>query len=649
MTTLSIDIETFSSTDLTKSGVYKYVEAPDFAILIFAYSFDNNPVQIIDLAQGEELPEDIKNSLLNPSIIKKAYNALFERTCIARYYGLILPADQWDCTMVKASMLGLPLGLDFVSRVLKLKAEKATNGKALIRYFSIPCKPTKTNGERLRNLPEHNPEKWNEFKEYCRQDVVVEQAVGAKIAFFEIPVMEKKLWALDQKINDHGVLLNPSFVRNAITLGRSYREKLVSEITTLTQLENPNSAIQLKEWISTETGTDVTSLTKEEVPLLMEQTDSSEVKRVLEIRQEMSRTSVKKYEAMLKYVCHDDRVRGLLQFYGANRTGRWAGRGIQLHNLPQNHLPDLDLARELVKEGNGEILELLFGNVPDTLSQLIRTAFIAPVGYELIITDFSAIESRIVAWLAGEKWRMDVFATHGKIYEASAAAMFRVPITEVTKGSALRQKGKVAELALGYQGGPNALVSMGALKMGIAEEELPKLVAMWRNANKAICRYWETVNAASLDTLRERTPIIIGHGVGFMVEKGIFYIRLPSGRRLAYLKPKIKVNRFGNDAITYEGMDQTTKQWGTQETYGGKLVENIVQAIARDCLADAMLRLDKAGYTICMHVHDEIVMEVPKDKGVVEEVNKIMSEPITWAKGLPLQADSHKSFYYKKD
>lgn len=648
MRTLAIDIETFSSTDI-KSGVYKYVEAPDFTVLMLAYSFDNGPVQIIDLENYPHLIEYVTDALTDPTVLKTAFNANFERTCISKFLNIELPPEQWECTMVKASMLGLPGSLENVAKVLKLEQQKDAAGKALIRFFSMPCKPTKTNGMRSRNLPVHDSEKWQQFMNYCVQDVVTEKAIRSKISFFTIPDMEKQLWELDQRINDNGILIDPVFVDSAIKMDDLNKIRLSNEAIELTNLDNPNSAAQLKTWLSAETGDTITDLTKKAIPVLLEAMPSPTVTRVLNIRQEMAKTSVKKYTTMLNGLCSDNKVRGLLQFYGANRTGRWAGRLVQVQNLPQNHLVDLDLARQLVCEGDSEMVKCLFGNIPDTLSQLIRTAFIAPTEHRFIVADFSAIEARVIAWLAGEKWRLDVFNTHGKIYEASASQMFKVPLESVTKGSALRQKGKVSELALGYQGGPNALIKMGALDMGIPEEELPKLVRMWRNANTQIVRLWTIVGDAALKAVNEGVPVQIMHGIRFSVEKGILFIELPSKRRLAYLRPKIKESKFGGDCLTYEGMDQTTKKWCTQDTYGGKLVENIVQAIARDCLADAMLRVDVAGYTIAMHVHDEIVAEVPNGQGSLAEVNKIMSAPIPWAKGLPLNADSYETIYYKKD
>jgi DNA polymerase len=654
MNILAIDIETFSSADLKKSGVYKYVESPDFDILLFAYSIDGEPTQIVDLANGEQLPEKILIALTSPYVLKTAFNANFERTCIRKKFKTDLPVQQWECTAVKASMLGLPLNLETVAKVLNLEEQKLSTGKSLIRYFTVPCKPSKVNGGRTRNLPEHSPEKWDLFKDYCIQDVVTEQTVRERIAFFNPPIFEKKLWHIDQTINDGGILLDPAFVHNAIRMDATYRDRLTKEAIDITGLENPNSLSQLKEWLNENSEEAITSLTKTDIPELLKQISNEDVKRVLNIRQEMSKTSVKKYGSMIKGICTDKRLRGLLQFYGANRTGRWAGRLVQVHNLPKNELPDLELAREIVKTGDLELLELLFGNVPDTLSQLIRTSFVAAEGNRLLVSDFSAIEARIIAWLAGEKWRLDVFATHGKIYEASAAHMFKVPIESVTKGSDLRQKGKMSELALGYQGGPDAIIKIEIsnktpVEKRIPEEELPKLVAMWRQANKAIVNFWKIVNDAAITAVDTGQKITIKHGITFFVERGILFIELPSKRRLSYLRPKLHPNRFGGVSLVYEGMDQTTKQWKRQETYGGKLVENIVQAIARDCLADAIIRINDAGYKIVMHVHDEIVSEMPNSKGSIEEINGIMSQPIPWAKGLLLKAEGYETLYYRKD
>ena len=491
MRSLGIDIETYSSNDLSKCGVYKYVEAVDFAILLFAYSYNCGPVHVVDIASGEQVPQSVLNDLTNGEVEKTAHNANFERTCIAKFFGIELLPSQWSCTMAKASMLGLPLGLDSAAKALKLEHEKDSTGKALIRYFSLPCKPSKTNGERTRNLPEHDAEKWNGYKKYNVQDVVVENAIKQKISFFNITETEKKVWQLDQKINDRGVLLDKVFVKNAIISDNISREKLTAEAIEITGLDNPNSAAQLKRWLTENMGEEIPKLTKESIPPLLKNCTEDRIKRVLNIRQEMAKTSVKKYMAMYKAICKDNRVRGLLQYYGANRTGRWAGRLVQVQNLPLNHLKDIDLARKVVRTGDADLVEMLFGNVPDTLSQLVRTAFVAMPSHRFIVSDFSAIEARVIAWLANEKWRLDVFAGHGKIYEASGAHMFKVPIEKVTKGSPLRAKAKIAELALGYQGGPNALLKMGALKMGLTEEELPKLVAMWRHANKENCKVLE--------------------------------------------------------------------------------------------------------------------------------------------------------------
>lgn len=649
MRTLAIDIETYSPVDLTKAGVYPYAEHRDFEILLFAYAFDDDPVKCIDIAQGEQLPGEVRSALTDPAVIKTAFNANFERVCISRFFSITLYTAQWECTMVRAAMMGLPLSLGVVAEVLHLEQEKMAVGKALIRFFSMPCKPTKANGGRTRNLPVHDPEKWALFKAYCIRDVEVETAVRKRVSFLPVTHEEKCLYNLDQLINDRGVRLDMQMVNNAIRMDGIYNTELTTEAAELTSLDNPNSVAQLKQWVSEELGETVESLSKDTITELLKSTSNEEVLRVLRLRQEMAKTSVKKYEAMQNAVCRDGRVRGLFQFYGANRTGRWSGRLIQAHNLPQNHLPDLDLARRLVKENDLEMLSLLFGNVPDTLSQLIRTAFVAKEGHTFIVADFSAIEARVIAWLAGEKWRLEVFNTHGKIYEASAAAMFGVPIEDVTKGSPLRQKGKVSELALGYQGGPGALTAMGALKMGLKEEELQGLVDAWRNANPAIVRLWDITNKAAMLCIEEKTNALINRNIHFQYARGVLFIELPSGRKLSYLRPRIGTNRFGGKSIGYEGMNQTTKQWGLQETYGGKLVENIVQAIARDCLAYAMWNLDRHGYKIVMHVHDEVVIEIEDGAGHLEKVCEVMGQPIPWAKDLPLRADGYVTPYYKKD
>ncbi|ODS08321.1 DNA-directed DNA polymerase [Bacillus velezensis] len=648
MKTLSIDIETFSSVDLLKCGVYAYTEAPDFEILLFAYAFDEEPIKVIDLAQGEALPHDVLVALTSSKVIKTAYNANFERTCIAKHFNTMLPPTQWRCTAVHATTLGLPGNLDGVAKALKLSEQKDKEGKALIRYFSVPCKPTKANGQRVRNLPEHAPDKWEKFKAYCGQDVEVERSIKNRISKFEPLEAEQELWALDQDINDRGVRIDANLVKHAIACDEQYQAGLMVEAKELTGLPNPNSTAQLKKWLE-DKGLSVSSLAKDKIEELIEKTDDESVHRVLRLRQEMAKTSVKKYLAMEKALCPDSRVRGLLQFYGASRTGRWAGRLVQVQNLPQNKIADLDTARTLLKGGHYEAIELLYGQVPFVLSQLVRTAFIPSEGNEFYVSDFSAIEARVIAWLAGEGWRLDVFNTHGKIYEASAAQMFKVPVESITKGSPLRQKGKVAELALGYQGGKGALIQMGALTMGLAEDELPGLVKAWRTANKKIVQFWYDVEAAAVKAVKERKPVKIQHGLTFLCESGILFVQLPSGRRLAYAKPKLEIDdRFGKEALTYEGKLESGK-WGRLNTYGGKLVENIVQAVARDCLAVTLIRLDDAGYKTVMHVHDEAVLDVPRGKNELDKVEAIMGEPIPWAKGLPLTADGFITDYYKKD
>lgn len=647
---LGIDIETFSSVDITKCGLYKYVESDDFTILLFAYACDDKPVQIVDFASGEKLPERIFLALTDPNVLKTAFNASFERICIGRYYGIDLPIEQWECTMARSAMLGLPLSLAQVGKVLNLEDQKMTEGKALIKFFSSPRKPTKTNGERTRNLPEHAPDKWDIFKRYCIRDVEVERAIRNKTKSFTIPEHEKELYVIDQKINDRGVLVDMDLVKHAIRMDTLYKGRLNAEAAELSGLDNPNSVSQLKSWLEKETGNEIATLSKKDIPDLLATAGNDIVERMLHIRQEMAKTSTKKYEAMMNAACDDNRVRGLLQYYGANRTGRWAGRLVQVQNLPQNHLPDLDYARNLVKSGDLDMVEMMYGNVPDTLSQLIRTSFIAKPGHTFIVCDFSAIEARVIAWLAGEQWRLDVFRTHGKIYEASASMMFHVPVEEITKTDPRRQKGKIAELALGYQGGIGAMKAMGGEKMGLSEAEMQEIVNHWRKANPAIVGMWDKVQEAATVCIETKSPTTIGKQINFCMRFGALLVQLPSGRYLSYPRPYIGENRFGAKSICYEGLSQTTKQWGKQETYGGKLVENIVQAIARDCLALTILRLEKAGYPIVFHVHDEVIIEVAKDSNqTLESVKEIFKEPIPWAEGLPLKGDGYLTDYYLKD
>ncbi|MEY8414780.1 DNA polymerase [Tissierella praeacuta] len=648
MRTLSIDIETYSSIDLRTSGVYAYTEADDFEILLFGYAFDEE-VKVIDLAQGEEIPKEVIAALTDPSVIKTAFNAQFERTCLSKYLERQMSPEQWRCSQVHSLTLGLPISLAGVAKCLNLETQKMDEGKALIRYFSIPCRPTKANGGRTRNLPHHDLIKWETFKEYCKRDVEVEREIRKKLDNFPMGDKELKLWFIDQEINGYGVKIDKRIVENAIKCDEAYQKKLYEEAVKLTGLDNPNSPLQLRNWLEDETGLEVDSLTKDSVSDLLSKDISPKAKRVLELRQDMSKTSVKKYEAMDRAMCKDERVRGLLQFYGA-ATGRWAGRLVQVQNLPRNNMDDLDLARNLLLEGNLEALELLFDSVPDVLSQLIRTAFIPSKNSRFIVSDFSAIEARVIAWLAGEKWRMDVFNSHGKIYEASAAEMFKVPIEEIHKDSPLRQKGKISELALGYQGSVGALKSMGAIEMGLAEEELKPLVDTWRRSNPNIVKLWWDVEAAAIRAVKERVVVNMQYGLKFSYKSGILFIALPSGRSLAYVRPRVEMDeRFNKDKLTHEGIMPGTRKWGRVDTYGGKLTENIIQAVARDCLAESMLKLHKAGYKIAFHVHDEVVLDVPKDKGSVKEVEEIMGESILWAPGLPLRAEGFETEYYKKD
>ena len=648
MRTLSIDIETYSATDLKSAGTYRYAEDKDFRVLLFAYAYDDEPVRVIDMAQGEDIPASVVADITSPHVLKTAFNANFEITCLRTLFPEIDPY-QWECTMIKAGMLGLPMSLDGMAKALKLDDQKMAAGKALIRYFSIPCKPTIKNGGRTRNLPKHDLEKWEIFKEYCGMDVEVERKGRDKMDFFSISDTEHRLWVLDQQIVGKGVLIDRKLVENAIRIDAEQSEILTDEARKLTGLENPNSGMQLRNWLGKHYGKPVKSLAKGAMVELLESSPSEKVTKVLTLNQELSKTSTAKYQTMLDVVCEDGRAKGLLQFYGANRTGRWAGRKVQLQNLPQNHLRDLDLARETVIEGDRGMVELLYGNVADTLSQLIRTALVAPEGCRFIVADYSAIEARVIAWLAGEKWRNEVFATHGKIYEASASQMFNVPIESVTKGSSLRQKGKIAELALGYQGGIGALTVMGGERMGLSEDEMRDIVYNWRAKSPAIVELWRGLEGAARAVIMNPHKRATYRGIKFFNKRNTLWMQLPSGRTICYAEPKMGVNRFGNPSIVYMGIDQMTRKWTQQETYGGKLTENCVQAIARDCLAVAMLRLAERGYHITMHVHDEIVVEEPYGGRTVKDVCSIMAEPIEWAEGLLLPADGYETDYYKKD
>jgi DNA polymerase len=643
---LSIDIETYSSVNLKQSGVYAYVNAPDFTILLFAYAFDDEKVNIVDFTAGEGIPEDVKKALMG-NTIKTAFNAAFERVCLNKYFGLEMTAEYWQCTMIQALEVGLPGRLAEVAKVLKLEEQKDTRGKALINYFCKPCKPTKANGGRNRNMPFHDIEKWEIFKEYCKQDVETERAIKNKLSRFPIIESEQDLYVIDQKINDRGVRIDKELAENAVDFDYQYKNECEKEAVILTGLDNVNSVLQLKTWIEEETGERVESLNKENVMELYSKTDNTDVKKVLLLRSQMAKTSVKKYSAMLRGLCSDNRIRGITQFYGASRTGRWAGRFVQLQNLPQNHISDLALARDVVKSGNYELLKMIYSSLPNILSELIRTAIIPSEGRRFIVSDFSAIEARVIAYLSGEKWRLEVFKNGGDIYCASASQMFKVPVEKHGINGHLRQKGKIAELALGYGGSTGALISMGAIKMGLNDDELQPLVDMWRKSSPAICNFWREVQSCAMRAITGE-PCSLKHGISFMKKNGILFIGLPSGRSIAYANAKIGQNRFGSKSIIYNGIGEA-KKWETIETWGGKLVENIVQAFARDCLAESIKRLESRGFEINFHVHDEVIVDVPIGKSSAKEVAQIMSEPMPWAKELPLNADAYETDFYKKD
>ncbi len=654
---LSIDIETYSSIDIKKAGMYKYALSDDFQILLFAYSIDFGEVKIIDLAKGEILPEVIISALNDKNIIKHAYNAPFEWWCLNQA-GYKTSIEQWRDTMFHGLYCGYTAGLGATGTAIGLPQDKKkdTTGKALIKLFCVPCKPTKKNGGRLRNLPHHEPEKWELFKNYCIQDVVTETGIYERLSNFPVPQEEQELWVLDQKINAYGVKIDTELVRGALNINDIITAELTEEAVQVTGLDNPNSAAQLGKWLKEKTGQDIENLQKGTVSELIGSLEDKEAVRVLEIRQELAKTSIKKYVAMEEAICPDGRVRGLLQFYGANRTGRWAGRLVQVQNLPRNYLETLDYAREIVKSQDADFLKLVYGNVSDTLSQLIRTAFVPSEGHKFVVADFSAIEARVIAWLAGEQWRQEVFATHGKIYEASASQMFGVPIELIKKGNpeyALRQKGKVAELALGYGGSSGALIAMGALDMGLEEKELPDVVRRWRNANKRITDLWYGIENAVIKLMETGETqglkgIIFSREIDLIYGQDFLTIKLPSGRKLYYPKPHLKENRFGSNALHYFGVNQTTKKWEVQETYGGKLVENIVQAISRDCLAVTLKRLETEGLQTVMHIHDEAVIDADPNVDL-DKVCELMGQPIEWAPGLLLKAAGFESSYYMKD
>lgn len=644
MKRMNIDIETYSEADLSKSGVYKYVDAPGFEVLLFGYSADGGPVKVISLAEGEELPQKIKEALLDDTVLKFAFNAQFERVCLEKYLGVHLAPDAWRCTMVASLYLGLPGSLAQVGAVLGVEKKKLETGKDLIKFFSVPCKPTKTNGGRTRNLPEHDREKWQQFITYNARDVETEMDIMEKVARFPVPDFLWKQYAQDQRINDLGIELDMALVTQAIKCDEESRERYLKRAQELTGLENPNSPIQLKEWILSN-GVEMETLTKAEVASVME-TATGPVKEVLELRQLLSKSSVKKYVAMETCRCSDGRAHGLLQFYGANRTGRWAGRLVQVQNLPQNHIPDLAVARNLIKSGCFEAVELLYDSIPDTLSQLIRTAFVPREGCKFMVADFSAIEARVIAWLAGESWRQEVFRNNGDIYCASASQMFGVPVEKHGVNGELRQKGKIAELALGYGGGVGAMISMGAIDMGLAEEELQPIVDSWRQSNPAVVKLWWDVHRCVIKAVKDKQPQTY-KCLTFEYQSGMLFIGLPSGRRLAYAKPSVYRNDYDRDEIAYMGVD-ATKKWGKIDSYGPKFVENIIQAMSRDILAEAMARMEAAGYDIVMHVHDEAVIEAPRD-AVLEDACQIMSKAPDWTPGLILNAAGYECEFYQKD
>lgn len=654
---LFIDVETYSSVDIKESGAYKYIESPDFEILIIGYALDDSPVKIVDLAQGEEMPEELEEALLDPDCVKVAHNAVFERLCFKRV-GYDVPAEQWYCTSVKAAYCGLPLSLDGVSKALNLTDKKLDTGKALIKYFSCPCKATRVNGMRTRNYPEHAPEKWEMYKEYNKYDVLAEREIFKKLEDYIIPDIERHMYVLDQNINDRGILIDMELAESAIAVDNTYTSILTQHAQQLTGLENPNSPVQIRQWIEKTTGCVVMSLSKETMPDLMKEfADYPDVIELLNIRKKLSKTSIKKYYAMLNCAMKDHRVRGTFQFYGANRTGRWAGRLLQLQNLSKNHISHIEVPREMIRARDWESVEMMYDDVADILSQLVRTALIASPGKVFSVADFSAIEARVISWLANEKWRMDVFRGDGKIYEATGAKMFNVQISAITKGSVLRDKSKISELALGYEGSLGALKRMGGERMGLSDTEMMSLVRKWRSANPAIVDMWKEIDEASKEAVRYQRPVSCTcRNIIFDCNGEFMTIQLPSGRKLFYYGPKFKDKKIGRSTmptrvLCYQGVVQETKQWGEIDTYGGKLTENIVQAISRDLLGNSMLNLETNDYHPVCHIHDEVLCEVPEEnaQAYYEEMASIMGTPPEWASDLPLRADGYTTPFYLKD
>ncbi|WP_283593072.1 DNA polymerase [Limosilactobacillus galli] len=644
MKQLSIDIETYSSTNLNQTGVYRYADSKDFELLLFGYAIDFGPVKVIDLTQGESIPPQVIKALDDPTIIKSAFNAQFERVCLSRFVSHRLKPAGWHCSRVWSATLGLPLSLRDVGTVLGLPRQKITAGKELVRYFCTPCKPTKANQNRTRNFPYHAPDKWQQFKQYNQRDVEVEMEITQKLERFPVPQNEWENYWMDQDINDRGIRIDQQLVNNAIKCQNVFHDQYLQTAKELTGLANPNSPLQLKDWLQQQ-GIKTNSLSKASVAQLL-QTTTGTVHQVLALRQLLSKSSVKKYQAMQKAMCQDGRVHGLLQFYGANRTGRWAGRLVQVQNLPRNSMPDLEEARELVKQGNVPALAMLYDSVPDVLSQLIRTAFIPSKNHHFYVADFSAIEARVIAWLSNEKWRQESFAKNEDIYCASASQMFGVPVVKHGINGELRQKGKIAELALGYGGSIGALKAMGATKLGLTDDELPPLVQMWRNASPHIVQFWWDVDKAAKVCIKTHLPQE-SHGMKFAYRSGCMFLKLRSGRSLCYPQPKIGINRFGSESITFMGIN-TVKKWSRIETYGAKLVENIVQATSRDLLAEAMRRLEAAGNPAVMHIHDEAVIDAPSNRSL-DTMVQLMTEVPDWANGLILNAAGFVSDFYKKD
>ena len=644
MKQISIDIETYSSTNLNQTGVYRYADSDDFELLLFGYATDFGPVKVVDLTQGEKIPPQIIEALDNPDIIKSAFNAQFERVCLSRYIGRRLKPAGWHCSRVWSATLGLPLSLRDVGSVLGLPRQKITAGKELVRYFCTPCKPTKANQNRTRNFPYHAPDKWQQFKQYNQRDVEVEMEITQKLERFPVLQNEWENYWMDQDINDRGIRIDQQLVNNAIKCQNIFHDQYLQTAKELTELANPNSPLQLKDWLHQQ-GIKTDSLSKASVAQLL-QTTTGTVHQVLALRQLLSKSSVKKYQAMQKAMCQDGRVHGLLQFYGANRTGRWAGRLVQVQNLPRNSMPDLEEARELVKQGNVPALAMLYDSVPDVLSQLIRTAFIPSKNHHFYVADFSAVEARVIAWLSNEKWRQESFAKNEDIYCASASQMFGVPVVKHGINGELRQKGKIAELALGYGGSIGALKAMGATKLGLTDDELPPLVQMWRNASPHIVQFWWDVDKAAKECIKTHLPQTT-HEMKFIYRSGCMFLRLRSGRYLCYPQPKIGINRFGSESITFMGIN-TVKKWDRIETYGAKLVENIVQATSRDLLAEAMRRLEATGNTVVMHIHDEAVIDAPFNRSL-DTMVQLMTKVPDWANGLILNAAGFVSDFYKKD